>query len=1319
MVSDSQERKRGEKRCILRGQLIAAGLLVWLLAQTLVGTAAGVEDSDLRRRQLAQERARALARELVSGILDVQVRQLAENGLTNLPIYDEIRDMQANIDALVEEQMAEVVRLLVLAQEGTREERLQHFNQARSKIRDVVVRLMAERQKLLRRMQVARLAAQVRELIALQTRTLQATDQLPERALDDRERAALDAAQDQRDVRSMFLVLVETLVDVSAWGGQVGAGASDGLRILKAAQVDPELDRAQTLLDGGSFQEATTSQKAVIKGLRALLEKVEQTQGLISGDREAALKMVRDLIAQQEQLRDQVRQTEQLAADQVEQLVAEQAQIHKSLGALSEMLEQAPASQPLLEQAKASAYEAAAQLFAQDQAATVAEQGRVIGALAEIEQQLQHELATLRDDQSAAELAAERARLEQLRDDLQAVAARQERVVERAAEQPAEARREQQQVAADLAQAQQRASPDETDLPGVIESRLADARAAVQESAGQLAEQSTEAAPARREAAVEAQGAIEQALAETTAQLADTARRQLAVELGELARAAEALERAAASEREIAHAAAQAADSDGLTAEQADRLREENDEVQTVADKVAEGVADAVPEAVRQLQQAAGPITETAAQIDAAGQQPGQPSVDAAHRMARSATQASQELQRAAATLREAARASARELVTLAEGQIDDVARVQTPVEQTLAALPQSAEQIRQQLQQAIDHVQQARVEQQRASGHAQAADAAQFARQVTQAASLQAAAERAADDVASGRANTPLDAAARQQEVAERTAELAQQTDGPAADRLQQAAAAAAEAARETLGGDPNRARLARQAASDAIAAAADAASQAAAAAEQMDPGPADAAAQARVEELAGQAEQLAQAAAPQAAGSLNDAGMQARSAQNAIAQNDAGRVQQAQQAADQALEQAEQQLQDAAEQLAAAQEEQNAQQAQQAGQLADAAAAVSPDAAAALRSAEQAAGQADTDPSPQDAEPSDLPFTAGQTMQRSLERAAASLAARRQEIQRDRDVAEAVADLIQQQQEARQEIATQSERLTEMPPPQPESDNQPAPEQIASARALQRATRQFAQAQRATGQGAVEISDQEQVANVPLREGLEAASQLAMGLPVEPTDATPPVEPSSAAESAAASGDTPPPSGTVAGTEPAGAPTAGAAATQPGSQQPSTALGTGLVPNAPEATAGQIAGQQAMTRAAQTLAMAPPEAATADAAAGSPSAAGPQDGLQQPEAASMAASATESQVASTSGETADSQSDASQSQGSEPVSQQDSRSGDGGSTAEIRTRMFQDEPWFARLPPALRQAIEARSRRRAPRGYEERLRRYFESVD
>jgi hypothetical protein len=65
------------------------------------------------------------------------------------------------------------------------------------------------------------------------------------------------------------------------------------------------------------------------------------------------------------------------------------------------------------------------------------------------------------------------------------------------------------------------------------------------------------------------------------------------------------------------------------------------------------------------------------------------------------------------------------------------------------------------------------------------------------------------------------------------------------------------------------------------------------------------------------------------------------------------------------------------------------------------------------------------------------------------------------------------------------------------------------------------------------------------------------------------------------------------------------------------------------------------------------------------------------------------------------------------------QPVGEGDSRSTEKGSESDIGDRKFADEAWFAKLPPSLRKAIEARSRKRAPRGYEERLRRYFESVD
>jgi hypothetical protein len=60
------------------------------------------------------------------------------------------------------------------------------------------------------------------------------------------------------------------------------------------------------------------------------------------------------------------------------------------------------------------------------------------------------------------------------------------------------------------------------------------------------------------------------------------------------------------------------------------------------------------------------------------------------------------------------------------------------------------------------------------------------------------------------------------------------------------------------------------------------------------------------------------------------------------------------------------------------------------------------------------------------------------------------------------------------------------------------------------------------------------------------------------------------------------------------------------------------------------------------------------------------------------------------------------------------------DLRTADSGNQpAEKDARKQAEEPWVMNLPPELRQAIRANSQQRPPRGYEDRLQRYFKSVD
>ncbi|HEX5106499.1 MAG TPA: hypothetical protein VFV87_21920 [Pirellulaceae bacterium] len=637
----------------------------------VAGAAAAADVDSLRSKQQAQEKARSLATELVSAVLDIQLRQLEENGLKSLPIYRDIASMKGNIGELAKDQMEEIVQLLVEAQEGTQAERLVKFNAARGKIREVVVQLMAERQKLYRRMQIAKLAAQVRELIVLETKAYNTTKSLPELKQDVREQLALATIEDQADVQKLYFQLVFALEDVSTWGGQIGAGASDGLRILRAAQVDPELKKAADLLGKAEFPEAAKSQYAVIKGLMALLEKLEQTQGLIDSDREEALRMVREMLKKQQALREKTKQ-EELTEKSTEPLIEAQTNLQKELGKLAEALTKFPTTEPLLEEAKAASFEATADLFEEKKAEALEDQNKVIGNLAQIEKVLEQGLDLEQSGKSADELAAEVQKLQEAKKQLETAAAEQAKATEAAKQNPAAVKPQEQKVAEELAKT------DAMELPSAVEAKVNDAQEAVAEAAEAAADTAAEKAE-------EAMDAIKQAQAEVAAQLADKQRMQKAVEVGELARAAEALERAAAAEREIAKEAGEAAKEKGLEAAQANDLATDQKDVNDVAAKIAEGVKNTAPEAAQTLAQAKPSAEEAGKQLEAAKQNPGEPSKPAAEKAAGEAIKTADKLAEAAKELRKQAGAKAGELAKLADEQLK-------PVESARAAVEDAAE---------------------------------------------------------------------------------------------------------------------------------------------------------------------------------------------------------------------------------------------------------------------------------------------------------------------------------------------------------------------------------------------------------------------------------------------------------------------------------------------------------------------------------------------------------------------------------------------------------------------------------------------------
>ena len=195
-VSEGQD-GRSERPETRQGQSLAAWFLFMLVC--FVGHPAAAEDAAAPSAGLAaQERARAIAAELVRGVIDGQLQQLEENGLADRPLHADILALRGTIDSLVQREMQEVIDLLGRADAAAPAERREMIGVARTRARAIVTRLAAERQQVVRRLKEATLAAEARSVLERQTRLLKTTESLP--ALPDgrREQTMLAAIEASR-----------------------------------------------------------------------------------------------------------------------------------------------------------------------------------------------------------------------------------------------------------------------------------------------------------------------------------------------------------------------------------------------------------------------------------------------------------------------------------------------------------------------------------------------------------------------------------------------------------------------------------------------------------------------------------------------------------------------------------------------------------------------------------------------------------------------------------------------------------------------------------------------------------------------------------------------------------------------------------------------------------------------------------------------------------------------------------------------------------------------------------------------------------------
>ncbi|HEX4129434.1 MAG TPA: hypothetical protein VHZ24_05280 [Pirellulales bacterium] len=632
-----------------------------------------IDVASLRRKQQAQQRARELAGELVSRLLDVQLQQLEENGLDGLPLYHDIQQMRSHLDGLVEAEMNDVVGMLLRAQEQAGAEREATFVAARQKIRDVVVRLSVERQSLHRRLKTAELAAQVKRLIELETLALDATRAAREHADPQQNDAAVvSTAQDQRDVKALFDRLVASLNEVRGWGGEVGHGAAEMVGLVRVCRLNETIDSAITQLDKADLAAAVGSQAEVLDGLRMLLERIELAQGLVGADRDAAIDLLRSITQMQAKVRRQTVDSS-LSDEEIDKLVREQATIQKEIGRLRELLDSPTAnstSKSLAEQAKDAAYRASANIFDSRRQEALAEQRKALGSLAALDTLLSLGPESGRVDKSAAALSRQVDQLERANESVRAAAANVVEARRSLSDQPADAKQALDRAAGRLDDAQRGG-----ELPRAVALALEDARAATGEARASLDDPEAEPDAGPR-LADEAKHAVDHARSEIETSLADTRRQRLALEIGELARASEAVARGAASQRQVAAELGALVDAPKLEVPKSLEPRE-----QTIAELAANAARSVEPLAadVAERLQTTGSQAKSIAD-DLAADKPLSPAATG-----RRAEQVAASLDAAATALRGKVVERARALVEETDRQLKNVSPARTQAEAKLA----------------------------------------------------------------------------------------------------------------------------------------------------------------------------------------------------------------------------------------------------------------------------------------------------------------------------------------------------------------------------------------------------------------------------------------------------------------------------------------------------------------------------------------------------------------------------------------------------------------------------------------------------------
>ncbi|MFL2871283.1 MAG: hypothetical protein ACJZ8O_11125 [Pirellulaceae bacterium] len=638
----------------------------------------------INQYKVNQQRAKDLTADLLKVLVDTQLEQLEDNQLTDIPLYQDLTSMRGRLGDLAMQKMPVVIDLLMQADVAKPNERQDLMKSVHVKMKDVLLDLLREREKLRLRRQHAELIERITEVVVKQTDTREDTVELS----TTNEQEILATARSQQDVSLLVTSFDNTLQIVADWSGELGKMATQCAKIIENEDVHSLLVKAETQLGDTEFSNAAGTQKEVIDALEQILNKIRRFEdpAWINADAKEAAE---NILTAQEEIKEKIESGDLEDEEELNSLVEEQSLIREKLNRLKNALATNEDAVELAERAEEAAAEAREAVFEGDEQEAVELQDEVIGTLAELQEEILNEIDSFKPELSSEEYSKIAEEVAEAREKLEEADELNTEATETAEESTEEA-------ATTEAQAEEAVNEagENENLPEDVANAIENAAEEVAEATEELQEGSEESEGALDEAGE----AISEAIGEAEIAEEEAKKNALAAKVGELNRAVESLERAAAKARDTA----ESLNEEGSpTEDQVAQAQDDLNKIEEIANDVAEGIKPLSDENVEGLQDAANEAGELSESLPmAAGDE--EKEGDAADQ----ADAVAENLENAANELREELLATAEELVKEVQEQLDEVSDLKSEV--AMANNPESpatAEQIEDLADRALEEV--------------------------------------------------------------------------------------------------------------------------------------------------------------------------------------------------------------------------------------------------------------------------------------------------------------------------------------------------------------------------------------------------------------------------------------------------------------------------------------------------------------------------------------------------------------------------------------------------------------------------------------